>query len=120
MSNIIEFFPSKDIPRENQKNALLQIEDAIKNNKKFIIIQAPTGFGKSHIGATLAQFPRNPDARYVNLVDNHELFTKDPINGSDAAPASDVSVLPATAALVLPALVVATSAPVATVVDAMT
>ena len=35
---------------------LRYVENSIKNGKKFIIVNAPTGIGKSHIAATLCKF----------------------------------------------------------------
>ena len=42
-------------PRGGQEEVINRIENAfVKNGKKFVICQAPTGSGKSHIGATIA------------------------------------------------------------------
>lgn len=59
---LLDKFPG--IPREEQKYVLNAIDEAFASGKKFIIIQAPTGSGKSHMGATLAlstSFPKEAD-----------------------------------------------------------
>lgn len=81
MIQILNSFPQKDVPRQSQIDILSKIEQAIHNKKKFIIIQAPTGSGKSHIAATIANHSRNPSQRYIDLADRHELFTRNPLSG---------------------------------------
>ena len=49
------YFPLKKI-RNNQEKVLDEIEEAIKSNKKYIFLEAPTGFGKSPIAITLASY----------------------------------------------------------------
>lgn len=48
------FFPYKKY-REGQKEAIEAICDAFSNNKKFFILEAPTGSGKSAIAITIAR-----------------------------------------------------------------
>jgi Rad3-related DNA helicase len=52
---LINYFPLKKI-RNNQGKVLDEIEEAIKSNKKYIFLEAPTGFGKSPIAITLASY----------------------------------------------------------------
>jgi ATP-dependent DNA helicase DinG len=52
---LINYFPLKKI-RNNQGKVLDEIEEAIKCNKKYIFLEAPTGFGKSPIAITLASY----------------------------------------------------------------
>ena len=65
------FFPYSEI-REQQKNAIdFAIDAFVKQNKRFVVIEAGTGVGKSAIGLTLA--------RYLN---KHALFSDDYTPGS--------------------------------------
>jgi len=75
MHSLLAHFPGT--PRHTQVEALQKIERAIKNNKKFIIICAPTGSGKSHIGATLALSSKNAPAGFLQMIDDMTLYEKD-------------------------------------------
>ena len=74
MINLLSHFPADSEPRPEQIKILVDIEAAIKDGKKFIIVQAPTGAGKSHIAATIASVSRPPDASIVNAVDSYEVY----------------------------------------------
>ena len=64
MHEFLEFFPYK-IARQSQVDAInFAIDASIKDNKKFIIIEAGTGVGKSAIGLTLG--------RYISSMPNSE------------------------------------------------
>ena len=52
--NFGRFFPFKKY-RENQEEVILKIIEAF-NTKKFVVLDAPTGSGKSAIGITVARF----------------------------------------------------------------
>lgn len=63
MAEILDYFPFDMYdPRVSQKNIILQIEKAIKQGFKFIIIQAPTGVGKSVISLATG---RSFDGAYI-------------------------------------------------------
>jgi Rad3-related DNA helicase len=53
-SDILSFFPLKT-PRSNQKAVLLEVDNAFKEGKKFIILEAPVGSGKSPVAMTFAR-----------------------------------------------------------------
>ena len=58
-NNFIEdSLPSNTNPNQSEYflEILRYVENSIKNGKKFIIVNAPTGIGKSHIAATLCKF----------------------------------------------------------------
>ena len=76
MLNILSHFPASDEPRPEQVKVLQDIQTAIDEGKKFIIVQAPTGAGKSHIAATLASSSNPPDARIVSLIDSYEITNR--------------------------------------------
>ena len=52
--SLLSHFPGK--PFDIQIHVLKQVEQAINSGFKYIVIQAPTGTGKSFIGATIARF----------------------------------------------------------------
>jgi superfamily II DNA or RNA helicase len=60
--NIREHFPFPTI-REKQEICLQAIEQAYATNKKFIIIEAPTGIGKSGIAIAAASYAKVMGAR---------------------------------------------------------
>lgn len=81
MLNLLTNFPSGDQPRPEQVKLLTDIQSAIEDGVKYIIVQAPTGVGKSHLSATLASASNAPNANIVNLIDAYEI-TKQNMDGS--------------------------------------
>lgn len=69
---LINHFEDGYYPSDTQKFILDKVELALNKNKKFIIISAPTGSGKSFISKTLANYSRNIDNRLIDLVDAHD------------------------------------------------
>jgi ATP-dependent DNA helicase DinG len=56
--SLMDHFPGT--PRGEQENVINRIEEAFyEEDKKFVICQAPTGSGKSHLGATLSRSTSN-------------------------------------------------------------
>lgn len=78
---LLDKFPKGQTPRQQQIEILNGIDKALAKNKKFIVIQAPTGCGKSHIAATLAKASNNPTPAFIQTADNHNLFQKLPAGG---------------------------------------
>ncbi|MGD8638584.1 MAG: helicase C-terminal domain-containing protein [Nitrosopumilaceae archaeon] len=56
MLSLLEYFPKSFSPRSIQKEILSEIEDKLKSGYKKIILCAPTGVGKSLIGATVSSY----------------------------------------------------------------
>ncbi|HJJ23211.1 MAG TPA: DEAD/DEAH box helicase family protein [Nitrosopumilus sp.] len=54
--SLLEKFPEKFFPREIQKEILAEIEEKLKSGFKKIILCAPTGVGKSLVGATVSSY----------------------------------------------------------------
>ncbi|WP_249111168.1 helicase C-terminal domain-containing protein [Nitrosopumilus sp. K4] len=54
--SLLEKFPDQFTPREIQKEIISQIEDKIKSGYRKIILCAPTGVGKSLVGATISRY----------------------------------------------------------------
>ncbi|MGA9153704.1 MAG: DEAD/DEAH box helicase family protein [Candidatus Nitrosopolaris sp.] len=53
ISSYIKNFPFPTF-RENQEDVLRQIEEAFNSGYKYIILEAPTGFGKSPVAIAVA------------------------------------------------------------------
>lgn len=54
--SILSHFPAGFIPSALQVDVLLRTEAAFNEGKRFVLIEAPPGTGKSHIAATLASW----------------------------------------------------------------
>jgi len=52
---VLRFFPHDEF-REHQKETLLQIEQAFEDGKEFVILESPTGSGKSAMGVCIGQY----------------------------------------------------------------
>jgi len=74
---LISYFPTGSTPREHQIAGLNQIDEAIKSGAKFIVVQAPTGSGKSFFSKTLSNTTNEADSEYAKLVNNYQAFDKD-------------------------------------------
>jgi Rad3-related DNA helicase len=75
MNKFLKSFPGK--PRHIQTDALEKIDKALKKNKKFIILCAPTGSGKSHISAAIALSSKPAPQKFINLVDNLSIYERE-------------------------------------------
>lgn len=58
-NDILKFIPDGGEMRDEFRKILLDIETQIRENKKFIIVNAPTGIGKSWIAATIGLWLKN-------------------------------------------------------------
>jgi ATP-dependent DNA helicase DinG len=77
MSNIILKFPDGFVPRERQVKILEKVGRAFESDKKFVIIDASTGVGKSHVAKTIANTSSNVPSEFKDLVDNYKIFGED-------------------------------------------
>jgi len=77
MKLISESFPKQYKPHDHQVTVLKQLDDAIKAGYKFIILQAPTGSGKSMFASAFANAADKPTQKFINYVDNQRIFAKD-------------------------------------------
>ena len=84
--NIIEYYSISDsyddgsLPdplKLNYSTKEKAIEAAINKGTKFIIVQAPTGSGKSFISKTLSNITNECENEYRNLVFNYHAFDED-------------------------------------------
>lgn len=74
---LIEYFPEGYTPRSHQVTGLEKLDASLRKEAKFIIIQAPTGSGKSFISKTLSNITRECDNEYQRLVFNYYAFDED-------------------------------------------
>ncbi len=58
-NKLLDFFPEGYTPREGQKSILESVEKELNTNKKFIVLRAPTGSGKSAICTSISRFFRS-------------------------------------------------------------
>lgn len=77
MSNLLLNFPEGFSPNITQVKILKQIDKALADNKKFVVVNAPTGAGKSFIGKTLANFVRGPSETFRSRVEDYTMFGED-------------------------------------------
>jgi Rad3-related DNA helicase len=70
-------FPPDFEPNEAQDYILSEIDIAISEGKKFIIINAPTATGKSFIAKTLANHSNYPTQGFVSAVNSYQIYDND-------------------------------------------
>lgn len=81
MIDFIKYFPEKYTPRPNQVKVLNQLSEIINNKQRFVILQCPTGTGKSHIANTIANASSDCPEDIVNIVNSYSVFRKNIANG---------------------------------------
>jgi ATP-dependent DNA helicase DinG len=74
-------FPKPYKPYPHQIPVLEQLDEAIKNKTKFIIVQAPTGSGKSMFAGALANSTKEASNVIVNHINNNTFFNKSVLAG---------------------------------------
>lgn len=84
---LLQSFPEGYTPNNAQDIILAGITEALEQNKKFIIINAPTATGKSFIAKTLANYSEEPTSNFVHLCECYEMYDPDfVVSGDDARP----------------------------------
>lgn len=74
--SIEKLFPAGYTPLDVQVDLLNQIRDAINTGHKFIIVQAPTGSGKSFISKTFANACDDVDPAFETLVNSYDAYAQ--------------------------------------------
>jgi Rad3-related DNA helicase len=77
MANLLINFPDGATPNKSQIKILKEVEKAISKGVKFIVVNAPTGSGKSYISKTLANSTNEPTDEFIKAVDNYSIFGED-------------------------------------------
>lgn len=72
--SLLDYFPDEFEPTDQQQNLLKQVNDAWDKHK-FIIISAPTGYGKSLISKCIANQSRKCNQQYHDLVTTYRAFS---------------------------------------------
>lgn len=70
-------FPEGFEPRGRQAETLKKIEKAVDNGKKFIIVNAPTGSGKSLLSKTFGNISNDVPKSFERKVDDYSIFSDD-------------------------------------------
>lgn len=65
---LLKYFPDNYTPTNIQADILNKVSTAIDNKKKFIVICACTGSGKSFIGKTIANIVRDHNSEYKDYI----------------------------------------------------
>lgn len=80
-TQLFKHFPSDREPRENQVTLLTQLIDALNTDKKFIVINAPTGTGKSFLADTVANASDESSQDFIDFINSYKVWN--PMNGPD-------------------------------------
>jgi len=81
ISQLLDHFPKEYTPRQHQIDIVKQIEEAVNGGVKFIILQAPTGSGKSMFSATISNYSKGPTDNFEQLINENKVFQKDNYGG---------------------------------------
>jgi Rad3-related DNA helicase len=77
MQNLLLNFPEPYTPRSKQVYALKKMQKALEEKKKFIILHADTGVGKTHIAKTLANISKDVPDEFKKDVNSYKIFGED-------------------------------------------
>jgi Rad3-related DNA helicase len=77
MTNLLLNFPDGYSPNESQQRILTKIDKAFSTGKKFVVVNACTGSGKTHIAATLGNHSDDPPQEFLDAVDDYKIFGED-------------------------------------------
>ncbi len=84
---LITAFPIGASPNDAQDYIISEIEEALAQDKKFIIINAPTATGKSYIAKTLANFSDEPSDGFVKACQTYQIYDDEPgLSDEDLVP----------------------------------
>ena len=76
MTNYLLDFPEGFTPTSSQEKIINKIEEHINNNVKYIVVNAPTGSGKTFIAKTLANTLNGPSDFFSSCVDDYSIFSE--------------------------------------------
>lgn len=77
IDNCISHFPAGYTPADHQIILIKRIENAFKSGKKFVIVNAPTGSGKSFLGKTISGTCDEPSSKFTSLIRTYDAFRQD-------------------------------------------
>lgn len=99
MSSLLLNFPEGYEPNNSQVEILKKIQKAIEAKEKFIVVNAPTGSGKSFIPKTLANSVNGPSDSFKQKVEDYSIFGEEGPVLAEAEEAFGVYALTITKAL---------------------
>ena len=76
INNISKFFPEGFTPNSSQVKVLKHINEAFERGKKFVVVNAPTGSGKSFISKTLGNAAEDSPDEFRSLVTSYAAFKR--------------------------------------------
>jgi ATP-dependent DNA helicase DinG len=79
--NILDFFPKGFTPQKEQKELLNNIKSAFDSGKKFVVVCAPTGSGKSFVSKTLGNMSNPIPEKIKSLINSYEIYKQSPGGG---------------------------------------
>lgn len=74
MTSLLLNFPEPYKPNDAQVSILKKIEAALANKEKFIVVNAPTGSGKSFIPKTLANAVNGPSENFKARINDYSVY----------------------------------------------
>ena len=88
-----DYFPAGYTPNSQQEFILEELDKARLADKRFIVINAPVGSGKSHIAKTLANSVKEPSENFKEFVRSGAIFDiRDP-EDAEGMPRSGTAIL---------------------------
>lgn len=72
--DILSAFPEPHTPKQHQLPVLQKIHRFLNSSKKFLILSAPTGSGKSFFSKTISNLSNNCSENYRDLVSSYQVF----------------------------------------------
>ena len=75
--DILSAFPEPHTPKTQQLPILKKIDKFLKSDKKFLILSAPTGSGKSFFSKTISNLTNECTENFRELVDSYEIYKLD-------------------------------------------
>jgi ATP-dependent DNA helicase DinG len=75
MTSLLLNFPDGYTPSKPQVEILKSIEKNIGDGVKFMVVNAPTGSGKSFLPKTIANSVNGPSEHFKNVVDDYTIFS---------------------------------------------
>lgn len=93
---LFDSFPEGFEPNEAQVDIIENIGRALDEEKKFIIINAPTATGKSFIAKTIANYSIEPHSEFVKAVENFSIYDTEMEFGDDVTAPFGTAILTVT------------------------
>ena len=75
-SDLVKSFPDNYTPTPQQHDTLNKISRFIKSGKKYLLLSAPTGTGKSFLCKAICNATKKPTKKYVELTQSYEIYRK--------------------------------------------